>query len=389
MADLQKFQQETRTWLEENCPKSMRTTVGLGSIFMGGKNPNYTSEDQKIWFERMRDKGWTAPTWPVEYGGGGLSKDEAKILKKEMARLNCRIPLWSFGLAMLGPALLQFGTAEQKAKYLTEITRGEVWWCQGYSEPGAGSDLAGLQTRAEDIGDYFAVSGQKVWTSYADKADMIFCLVRTNFDVPKHHGISFLLMDMKAEGVSTRPIKLISGQSAFCETFFDNAKAPKENLVGELNGGWTIAKYLLTHERSMIGELPKLPKSLLETAIDEIGLENGMLADTVLRSDITQWMIDSAAFGLTMERAVDEAKAGSPPGAKSSFYKYYGSELNKTRYELLLTAGGFDALTWGDTHEAGRTARDMCRTKANSIEGGTSEVQLNILSKRVLGLPSK
>ncbi len=389
MADLQTFRQETRTWLEENCPASMQVTATFDQTFMGGKKPVYKSEDQKLWFERMRDKGWTAPMWPTEYGGGGLNKDEGKVLKKEMAKLNCRVPLWSFGLAMLGPALLKFGDEEQKAKYLTEITRGEVWWCQGYSEPGAGSDLAGLQTKAVDNGDHFLVSGQKVWTSYADKADMIFCLVRTNTEVPKHHGISFMLIDMKEKGISTSLIQLISGKSAFCETFFDNVKAPKTNLVGTLNGGWSIAKYLLTHERSMIGTLPPLPKSLKDTAIDEIGLENGKLADSVLRTGIAQWLIDSAAFNLTMERAVDEAKAGSPPGAKSSFYKYYGSELNKTRYELLLAAGGYDTLNWGVEYDDGRLARDMCRTKANSIEGGTSEVQLNIISKRIIGLPSK
>jgi alkylation response protein AidB-like acyl-CoA dehydrogenase len=389
MADLQTFRQETRAWLEENCPASMRVTATFDQTFMGGKKPEYKSEDQKIWFERMRDKGWTAPMWPTAYGGGGLSKEEGKILKQEMKTMNCRTPLWSFGLAMLGPALLKFGNEEQKAKYLTEITRGEIWWCQGYSEPGAGSDLAGLQAKAVDNGDHFLVSGQKVWTSYADKADMIFCLVRTNTEVPKHHGISFLLIDMKEAGVSTSLIQLISGKSAFCETFFDNVKAPKENLVGTLNGGWSIAKYLLTHERSMIGALPPLPKSLKDTAIDEIGLENGTLADPVLRTDIAQWLINSAALNLTMERAVDEAKAGSPPGAKSSFFKYYGSELNKTRYELLLAAGGYDTLNWGVEYDDGRLARDMCRTKANSIEGGTSEVQLNIISKRIIGLPSK
>ena len=389
MVDTKTFRQETRSWLEENCPESMRVNVGFEDIFMGGKTPEYKSEDQKVWFEKMRDKGWTAPQWPKEYGGGGLSKDEYRILRQEMARINCRPPMWSFGLAMLGPALLKFGNDEQKAQYLTEITQGDVWWCQGYSEPGAGSDLASLQTRAEDKGDHFLVNGQKVWTSYADKADMIFCLVRTNPDVPKQHGISFLLIDMKSEGVSTSPIKLISGKSAFCETFFDNVKVPKENLVGGLNAGWTIAKYLLTHERSSIGNLPELPKSLLEVALEEVGLENGELDDMVLRNGIAQFLIDAAAFNMTLERGADEAKAGSPPGAKSSFYKYYGSELNKRRFELLLTAKGFDGLTWGDEYKEGKLARDMCRTKANSIEGGTSEVQLNIISKRIIGFPSK
>ncbi len=388
--NLETFRSETQAWLEENCPSSLRKPIkGAEDYFWGGRNPHYNSDDQKLWFERMRDRGWTAPTWPTQYGGGGLSTQENKVLLEEMAKLQCPTPLFSFGLSMLGPALLKFGNDEQKAQYLTEITQGKVWWCQGYSEPGAGSDLAGLQTRAEDQGDHFLVSGQKVWTSYADKSDMIFCLVRTNPDAKKHTGISFLLIDMKSEGVSTRPIKLISGKSVFCETFFDNVKVPKENLVGELNAGWSIAKYLLTHERSMIGGIGDVrnEKPLFQRAVEALGLENRKLSDAVLRTDIARWMINQEGLMWTIERTTDESKAGQPIGAKSSFFKYYYTEQNKLKYELLMALEGVDALTWGEEYNDGKLARDFCRTKGNSIEGGTSEIQLNIISKRILGLP--
>ncbi|MEZ4885137.1 MAG: acyl-CoA dehydrogenase family protein [Chitinophagales bacterium] len=387
--DIKTFRAETRAWLEANCPKSMRTPIkSYEDIFWGGTKPHFDSEDQKLWFERMRDKGWTAPAWPKEYGGGGLDKLEHKVFKEEMARINARPPLFSFGLMMLGPALLHFGSEEQKMKYIPEICRGEIWWCQGYSEPGSGSDLASLQTKAEDMGDHFLINGQKIWTSYADKADKIFCLVRTNPKAPKHTGISFLLIDMDQEGVTTRPIKLISGKSPFCETFFDNAIAPKENLVGTLNDGWTIAKYLLTHERSGIG-LNQVAKPLHQLAIEEIGLENEVLMDPILRPKIAQWMINETALKLTIERTTDEAKAGQSPGAKSSFFKYYATELNKEHFEMRLLVKGFEGVEWGETYNDGKLARDMCRTKGNSIEGGTSEVMLNIIAKRILGLPSR
>lgn len=387
--DIKTFRAETRAWLEENCPQSMRVPVkSFDEIFWGGSNPKFTSEDQKLWFERMRDKGWTAPAWPKKYGGGGLNKDEHKVLKEEMRRIGARLPLFSFGIMMLGPALLEFGSEEQKMKYIPEICRGEIWWCQGYSEPGSGSDLASLQTKAEDMGDHFLINGQKIWTSYANYADKIFCLVRTNPKAPKHTGISFLLIDMDQEGVTTRPIKLISGKSPFCETFFDNAKAPKENLVGTLNDGWTIAKYLLTHERSGIGlQEPAIP--LLQLAKQEIGLENGVLDDPILRPRIAQWMINEAAIKLTVERTTDETKVGQSPGAKSAFFKYYATELNKEHFEMRTLIEGFKGVEWGESYMEGKTARDMCRTKGNSIEGGTSEVMLNIISKRILGLPSR
>ena len=390
--DLKTFRMETRKWLEENCPASMRIPAkSFEELYGGGKKVPFSSEDQKIWFERMLAKKWTVPHWPTKYGGGGLSKEEVKILRQEMKRLKCRPPLWSFGIAMLGPALLKFGNEAQRMEHLNNITAGKIWWCQGYSEPGAGSDLAGLQTTAIDMGDHYLVNGQKVWTSYADKADWIFCLVRTEPEAPKHAGISFLLMNMDSEGVSTRPIQLISGKSPFCETFFDNVKVPKENLVGRENGGWTIAKYLLTHERSMIGGVGEVAvrQSLGEFAVEKVGLENGVLADSTLRPEVARWMIDEAALGLTIERATDEAKKGQQMGAKSSFFKYYATELNKRKYELMLSLGGFDGLEWGNNYDEGKLARDMCRTKGNSIEGGTSEIQLNIIAKRILGLPGR
>ncbi|MFK7937615.1 MAG: acyl-CoA dehydrogenase family protein [Saprospiraceae bacterium] len=389
---IDEFRAETRAWLEENCPASMRLPASSNDdLYMGGKKTKFSSDDQRLWFERMLERGWTAPTWPTEYGGGGLNKQQAKVLKEELRAISARPALWSFGLSMLGPALLKFGTEQQKEEHLTKIISGEVWWCQGYSEPGAGSDLAGLQTRCEDMGDHYIVNGQKVWTSYADRADWIFCLVRTDPEAPKHSGISFILIDMDQEGVSTAPIKLISGKSPFCETFFDNARAEKHNVIGKENTGWTTAKYLLTHERSMIGDLfgQADRKPLSQTAIEGIGLENGKLADPILRVKTARMMIEQAALGWSVERIMDEAKAGQPIGAKSSFFKLVGTEFNKDKYELLLELAGTEGVEWGDDYKDGKLARDMCRTKGNSIEGGTSEVQLNIIAKRILGLPGK
>ncbi|MEZ5929328.1 MAG: acyl-CoA dehydrogenase family protein [Parvularculaceae bacterium] len=399
MSDLEKFRLETRAWLEENCPKEMRDgAVGEEFICWGGRNWKFKSEAQKTWLERMAAKGWTVPAWPKEYGGGGLSKDEVKILKEEMRRLRARSPLESFGIWMLGPALLKYGTHEQKAHFLPPIARGEIRWCQGYSEPNAGSDLASLQCKCEDKGDHWLINGQKIWTSYADHSDWIFVLVRTDPKAAKHLGISFILVDMTTPGVSTKPIKLISGKSPFCETFFDDVKTPKEHapgisaIVGELNRGWDVAKYLLTHEREMIGAGGGGllgGRSPGEIAAQAIGLEeDGRLADPMLRAKVAQTEIDGWAFLLTMERLKDEAKAGQGIGAKSSMLKYYGTEFNKRRFEVMMDIGGSDELEWeGARTEDGKLVKGWLRTKANSIEGGTSEVQLNIIAKRILELP--
>jgi acyl-CoA dehydrogenase len=390
MSDLDTFRVEARAWLAANCPPSIREPLEDDEDrCWGGRNWQFKSEDQKLWLERMAERGWTAPTWPKDYGGGGLSRDEAKVLREEMRAINARSPLDSFGIWMLGPALLKYGSEEQKKKYLPQITRGEIRWCQGYSEPNSGSDLASLQTRAEEEGDHFLVNGQKVWTSYADKADWIFCLVRTDPTAPKHKGISFVLFDMQTRGVSTRPIVLISGKSPFCETFFDDVRVPKENLVGELNKGWDVAKYLLTHEREMISGMGlNFGRPLGQVAADTVGVENDTLADPLLRSEIAAFDIDAAAFQFALERVGDLAKAKQAHPAISSVLKYYGAELNKRRHELLMSAGGSDALEWeSERSRGGDAARSWLRTKANSIEGGTSEVQLNIIAKRLLELP--
>ncbi len=391
MSDLEQFRQETRAWLQENCPQSMRTPVkGFEDFYSGGREPEIEHPDQKVWCDRMAARGWTVPHWPKEYGGGGLDKAEVKILYQEMAHIGARRPLDSFGISMLGPALLHFGTEEQKREHLPKIVRGEIRWCQGYSEPNAGSDLASLATRAEDRGDHYVINGQKIWTSYADKSDWIFCLVRTDNSGSKHEGISFVLFDMDQPGVTTRPIKLISGSSPFCETFFDNAIAHKRNLIGEAGKGWTIAKYLLTHEREMISGFGTAPiKSVGQLAVETMGADlTGRLANSVLRQTIAQYQLDTMAFAATMARVGDEAKAGQGLGAASSIFKYYGTELNKRRNELNLAVCGEAALGWeGEEYRDGALSRDWLRSKGNSIEGGTSEVQLNIIAKRVLGLP--
>jgi acyl-CoA dehydrogenase len=388
---LEQFRRETRAWLEANCPAEMRTPMtSEEDTCWGGRNFKFTCQAQKDWMDRMGAKGWTVPEWPKAYGGGGLSKEEAKVLSSEMRRIKARSPLNSFGIWMLGPALLKFGSEEQKKHYLPQIARGEIRWCQGYSEPGSGSDLASLRTSAEDKGDHYLVNGQKVWTSYADKADWIFCLVRTDPTVAKHLGISFLLFDMTSPGVTTAPIKLISGASPFCQTFFDNVKVPKENLVGVSGKGWDIAKYLLTHEREMIGAMDTgdARETMAQVAARKIGLENGTIADAALRTDIIRHEIDAWAFALTMERVKDTAKAGQGVGALSSMLKYYGTELNKQRMELLMSIGGSDGLLWdGDNKGDGDLSRSWLRSRANSIEGGTSEINLNIIAKRVLELP--
>ncbi len=391
--DLKTFRKEIAAWLEENCPASMREPIkSADDFYWGGRNKDKATVDQRLWFDRCYEKGLIVPQWEKKYGGGGFSSIQIKIITEEMTRLGCRKPILSFGISMLGPALLQFANEEQKLKYLNEITAGEIHWCQGYSEPGAGSDLAGLMTKAEDKGDHYLVNGQKVWTSYADKADWIFALVRTDFDAPKHNGVSFLLIDMATEGVSAQPIKLISGKSPFAETFFDNVKVPKENLVGQAGRGWSIAKQLLTHERQMIGGIGETDKStpLSEIALKTVGTQNGILSDSFLRSKIANFEMDEAIFDMCIERAIDEAKSGNNSGALSSMFKLYGTELNKKRFELRMEMEGFSGMAWeGDASDNGLLARTYLRTKGNSIEGGTSEIQLNIISKRILGLPTK
>jgi acyl-CoA dehydrogenase len=393
MTELDTFRTETRQWLVANAPASMTTPPrSPDDVCWGGKKTRYP-DDVRRWLEVMAARGWTAPTWPKEYGGGGLSKAEAKVLAEEMAKLRLRPPLTGFGLAMIGPLLLQEGSEELKREHLPRIVRGEIRWCQGYSEPGAGSDLASLQTRAVRDGDDFILNGQKVWTSFGDKSDWMFILVRTDFDAPKHAGITFLLMDMESPGITVRPIRLISGSSPFCETFLSDVRVPARNVVGRVNGGWLLAKALLGHERTMIADAFKErddAKRLVSLARRYLGEEQGRVADPIARDRIAQVEMDQACLDLTLARARDNAKAGHKPGPESSIFKYYGTELNQRRRDLLMDILGPQALGWdgpGFAEDELKVTRDWLRSRGNSIEGGTSEVQLNIIAKRVLGLP--
>jgi alkylation response protein AidB-like acyl-CoA dehydrogenase len=389
--ELDAFRAETRAWLEGNCPASMRTPMPEDEVPWGGRKAEWKNPDSELWLERMAERGWTAPTWPKEYGGGGLTSGEARVLGQEMARLRARPPLFSFGLWMLGPVLLEYANEEQKREHLPKIVRGEIRWCQGYSEPGAGSDLAALQTRCEDKGDHFLINGQKVWTSYADQADWIFCLVRTDTST-KHEGISFVLFDMSSPGVEARPILLISGSSPFCETFFTDVKVPKANLVGKLNGGWEIAKRLLQFERQNIsasGFGGSAGLDLIEAAKTYVGVENGRLADGDLRARLAAHQIEAKAFSLTVRRVEQEAKAGKGLGPAASIIKYAAATLNQHKGELMVEAFGTQGLGWsGEAFDARalRETRGWLRSKGNSIEGGTSEINLNVVAKRVLGL---
>ena len=386
------FREEVRDWLAENCPPTMRD--GRGGSTGGGRRATFPNPDLKVWLDRMAEQGWTAPTWPTEYGGGGLDRAGVGVLNDELRRIGANYPHSGMGLSMIGPALLEFGTEEQKREHLPKIIRGDIWWCQGYSEPGSGSDLASLRTRAEEDGDDYIVNGQKIWTSGANFADWMFCLVRTDPDAPKHEGISFVLFDMETPGVTVKPIKLISGASPFCETFLDNVRVPKRNLVGERGKGWTVGKRLLQYERTSIGGMGGSSAStgygLANLAKRYVGEEDGKIADTTTRAGVIEHRITDIAYGLTVRRSGEELRSGKAPTFLSSMFKLYGTEQNKRRLDLSLDIMGSQMLGWEgdgfDQRELG-TTREWLRSKANSIEGGTSEVQLNIIAKRILGLP--
>lgn len=396
MSDLNTFREETRAWLEANCPESQRQPIVKEEQIWAGKNRTFPSDDAKLWFERMRDKGWTAPTWPAEYGGGGLSPEEARVLEKEMARLRCRPPLYDLGLWMLGPALLAFGSEEQKQQHIPKIIRGEARWAQGYSEPSAGSDLASLKTRAEHKGDHFLVNGTKIWTTQADKADWIFTLVRTDSDAPKQQGISFLLIDMESEGVSTTPIKLISGDSEFCQTFFDDVVVPMDNLVGGLNNGWSVAKELLKHERKLMSNMESIVQqedvSVTELAKEMIGLDSqGKLRDATLRDRLATNRMNADALEHLGERIFFEGKAGIRDSVLPMLIKVLGTRELQAKDELLLSILGNGGLSFDDANLTSREraiVSNWAYDKAHTIAGGTSEIQLNIIAKRALGLPS-
>ena len=394
MSNIEEFRLETRQWLETHCPASLRTPMSEREVVWGGRNATFPSDDAQRWLQAMGERGWTAPTWPRSYGGGGLTAEQNAVLQEELRRIKARPPLYSFGLWMFGPVLLEFGSEEQKQRFLPPIVRGETRWCQGYSEPGAGSDLASLATRCEDHGEHFLINGQKIWTSYANLADWMFCLVRTDTRT-KHGGISFVVFDMRTAGVETRPIRLISGDSPFCETFLTDVRVPKDQLIGPLNGGWEIAKRLLMLERTNIsaeafGNAAGL--DLIETARQFVGLREGVLANTDLRARIARHRMRDEAFRL----AVQQARTGhgrsssAATSALASSFKVAAASLNQERCELLLECLGHEGLGWegeGFSTDALRATRHWLRSKGNSIEGGTTEINLNVIAKRVLGLP--
>jgi acyl-CoA dehydrogenase len=396
MSDLDSFREQTRAWLLEQAPKSLRgTRQGRFDGYWGGKKSGDPPADVARWLHLMLDRGWTAPSWPRRYGGGELTSAEAKVLDEELRRLELPPPLVGFGLTMIGPTLLEFGDEEQKLEHLPRICRGEIRWCQGYSEPGAGSDLASLSTRAVRDGDEFVINGQKIWTSHADRSDWIFCLVRTDPDAKKQNGITFILVDMQTPGVTTREIRLISGASPFCEVFFEDVRAPARNVVGQVNAGWTVAKALLGYERSMIGEamggqMVDLERTLVALARRELGSAAGVLPDPELRLSIARLAMDERAYRSTLERIQQGLERGRAPGPESSILKIFGSELKQRRWELAVRIAGPQALGWdgpGFAPEDLELTREWLRSRANSIEGGSSEIQLNIIAKRVLGLP--
>ncbi len=387
--DLDGFRAEARAWLEENFPKSL--TAGLEAtpdLIPGAES---LSGDALAWKQRMAAKGWGTPTWPKTYGGGGLSGAQARVLAEEMAAIGAYNPIAGMGISMFGPTLLEYGTEDQKQRHIPPIVRGEIRWCQGYSEPGAGSDLAALQTKCEDAGDHWKINGQKIWTSGAQYSDWCFCLVRTD-TTRKHEGISFVLIDMHQPGVETRPIKLIAGTSPFCETFFTDARVEKNDMVGPLNGGWSVGKRLLQHERSGQGggRLMGAGKTLKEIAHDYLeGEEEGLGAED-LRGRMIAQAVDTKAHALTMKRAAAEAKGNLNPSATTSVMKNSSTRIGQDKAELTLEIMGAQGLGWeGEdfTPEERQVVRAWLSGKATTIFGGSFEIQNNIISKRILGLP--
>jgi alkylation response protein AidB-like acyl-CoA dehydrogenase len=390
-AELDAFRERARAWLAENFPLSLK---GRATAFVAEVAED-RAEDVARWRTAMADSGWGVPTWPTRYGGGGLTPAEAGVLREEMARVGAWNPIGGMGVMMFGPTLLEYGTEAQKARHLPPITRGELRWCQGFSEPGAGSDLAGLSTRAEDKGDHFLVNGQKIWTSGANFADWCFCLVRTD-PTRKHEGISFLLIDMRTPGVETRPIRLISGASPFCETFFTDVVVPKENLVGPLNAGWGIAKRLLQHERSGIAAAAQTQRAEARAQLPDLAKEYagedeaGRVDMSDLRERIIAFETDLRAFQLTIARSAASARARQGPTATASVLKNVGSFVRRDGAELTSEAMGVHGLGWeGDpfTDEEIAAVRNLFASKAGGIAGGSQEIQYNIIAKRILELP--
>ena len=386
----EQFRMAARAWLDASFPPSLR---GQRMPAGGHGEMPEPAADLAIWKQRMGETGWGVPTWPRAYGGGGLSGDQAEILAEELAAAGAFNPIGGLGVMMLGPTLLEFGTEEQKQRHVPAIARGDVIWCQGFSEPGAGSDLASLRTRCEDMGDHWLVNGQKVWTSYAHHADWCFCLVRTSTE-RKQGGISFLLIDMKSPGVEARPITLINGGSHFCETFFTDVRVPKDNLVGELNAGWNIAKRLLQHERNGLSSIrgsdssgPNLPELAARYCRRDA---QGRIAEADLRVRLADHLMGDRAYRLTLQRRQREEEAGLNPSTPTSTLKNLGAIIGQQRTELAMEILGLRGLGWdGDGFEDDELdiVDQWLFARCYSIYGGSHEVQNNITALRELNLP--
>ncbi|MEM6999345.1 MAG: acyl-CoA dehydrogenase family protein [Pseudomonadota bacterium] len=389
------FREEVRDWLKENFPANL-AGVNLG---MEGGLPTDQKADLETWRQRLAEQGWGAPTWPTEYGGAGLSHPEAKVVAEEMAAIGAfnHIPMIAgMGVTMVGPTVLEYGTDDQKARHLPGIASGEIRWCLGLSEPNAGSDLASLQTKAIDEGDAFILNGQKIWTSGADISQWCGALVRTDPNVKKHDGISFVMLPMDQDGVETRPIQLISGASPFCETYFNDARAEKSDLLGDLNDGWSVVKRLLQHERQSQTSARGAPgggksETLQDTAKRYVGTAaDGSLADTDLRSRLANHLMDAHSHSLTVRRITAEAKGQVKVSAAASILKNSATKVAQGRSEMLLEIMGGNGLGWegeGFSQDELGHVRDWLWGKAISIYGGSAEVQKNIISKNILGLP--
>lgn len=393
MSDLAAFRAELRDWLAEHCPAGAR---GPGQVAWGSRRIEL-EPDVRLWLERMAERGFTVPTWPRAYGGAELSREEYAILIDELKRIDARTPLTGRGVNYIGPTILELGTDEQKARWLPGIARGEGGWAMGYSEPGAGSDLASLSTRAVRDGDSYVINGRKTWTSDAMDCDYIFVLARTSPELSKHQGISLILVDMHQTGVQVRPIRLLSGASPFNETLFEDALARADDVIGGVDNGWTVGKRLLQYERSTHAGINisgsqggRVADSTMPERIRRYtGPAQGRIADPALRRRLIDFELNAHAQRLTQKRVIEESTARAP-GFASSAVKLTGALNTQAGDELLVDAMGLKGVGWaGASYSEGEleATRAWLRNKSLTIAGGTKEVQLNIIAKRVLGLP--
>ncbi|MBM3598227.1 MAG: pimeloyl-CoA dehydrogenase large subunit [Alphaproteobacteria bacterium] len=388
----ERFRDEVRGFLDKAVPADIRERCELGK--------RMTKDDYVRWQTILYKQGWVAPGWPKEHGGPGWTTLQRAIFDTELGATPAP-PVIAFGVTMVGPVIIKFGSPAQKAHFLPRILKSEDWWCQGYSEPDAGSDLAGLKTRAVSDGDDYIVNGSKTWTTYAQYADMMFCLVRTGSDGKKQEGISFLLIDMHSPGVSVTPIVTIDGGAEINSVFFDNVRVPKANRIGEEGKGWTYAKYLLAHERTNIARVglsTRLLRRLKEIAAQEQMDGRPLIEDPAFSSRIAAVEIDLMALEATVLRAVSGENAGKPPGPESSILKIKGSLIQEELTELMSEAAGVYALPyhpeWFEPGWNGETAGPayapaLAPTYFNwrkvSIYGGSNEIQRNIIAKQMLG----